>query len=108
MLLVVLVFYRLAGLCVKLLPRIFSNEAVELDIRRVKLGLSRFERIVKALDQSRDFIAIKISVVIVEIVKVGRLVILGFVITSLHAPYISPVRGRRMIGAEKIVRTRNP
>src|SRR6266852_197563 len=48
------------------------------------------------------------TIVVVEIVEVGLLFILRFVITSLDAPDVRPVRRRGMIGAEQVIRTRNP
>src|SRR5579859_3520586 len=91
---------RLAGFGMKLLACPFSDGAVELDVRRIQLWFAWFERVVEALNQPGDFIAIKIAVVIVEIVEVGFLFILRLIVAALHPPNISPVGGRRVIGAE--------
>src|SRR5713101_3799480 len=48
------------------------------------------------------------TIVVVEIVEVGLLFILRFVVASLDAPNIGPVRRRRVIRAEQVVGARNP
>ena len=58
MLLVGAVVERFAGLCVEFLSRPASDRAIELDMRRIQLGLARLQGIVEALDQARHFVAI--------------------------------------------------
>ena len=62
----------------------------------------------EALDQRSTLVAIQVAVVVVQVVEVRRLLILRLVVSSLDAPDVRPVRRRRMVRAEQIVRTRNP
>src|SRR5579862_4895925 len=108
MLLVGAIIQQLAGLGVKLLSRAFTYGTIEFDIGRIELGLARLQISIKALDQSSHLVAIEVAVVVVQVVEIWSLVVLGFVVPALHAPNVSPVRRRGMIGAEEIVRTGNP
>src|ERR1035438_1262552 len=73
---------RCAGVRVELLPLPTPDFTIELDIRGIKLRLSCLQRTVKALDQTRDFVAIEIPVVIVQIVEVWRLAVLRLIVAA--------------------------
>src|SRR3989442_1804205 len=108
MLFVGFVVQRFAGLRVKFLSCPSAYRAIELDIWRIELWLSRFQHAVEAVNQPRNFVAVKMAVVIVEIIQIRLPIVLGLVVASLNAPHVGPVRRRRMISAEQVVGTRNP
>src|SRR5258708_28376718 len=85
-----------------------ANIAVELDLRTIELGAAGFLGRADALHQSRAFIAIKMAVVVVEIVQLRRSLILQFVIPSLYSPPVTPMPRPRMVGAEQIIGTGDP
>ena len=89
----------------KLLPGPFSYVAVELNIGRVELGFAGLQISVQALNEAGNFVAIKMAAVIVQVVEIGYLIVLRFVVAALDAPYVGPVRRGRMVGAEKVERT---
>src|SRR5947209_8453551 len=82
----------------KPLPRPTPDVAVEFYVRRIKLLLLTLKIRIETRDQSRYLIAIELAVVIVQVVKIGRRLVLGFIIASLDSPHVSPVRRRRMVG----------
>src|SRR5579862_6522924 len=100
MLFVGAVVQRFAGLRMKFLPCPLSDGTIELDIGSIELGLARLQISIEALDQSGHLVVIKVTVVVIEIIEVWSLLVLGLIVTALHAPNVSPVRRRRMIGAE--------
>src|SRR6266852_3599137 len=102
------VVHRFARLCVKFLSCPASDVAVELDVRRVKLGLASRQYAIETLDQPRHFVAIEMPVVIVQLIEMRRLLIFRLVIPALNSPNIGPMSGRRMVRAEQVVGTRNP
>ena len=73
MLFVSAIVEQFAGLRVKFLPGPLPNGAIELDVWRVQLRLARLERTVEALDQSSHFVAIKIAVVVVQVIQIRGL-----------------------------------
>src|SRR5208337_4103043 len=92
MLLVGRVVQRFAGLTMEARSRPAPDAAVELEVGRVVLFLPRPQEGVQALNQSRDFLPVEVTVVVVEVVKVGALLVLRFVVASLDSPHIGPVR----------------
>src|SRR6266550_8180205 len=108
MLFVSFVVQRFAGFSMKFLSCPPAYRAIELDIWRIELWLSRFQHAVEAVNQPRNFVAVKMAVVIVEIIQIRLPIVLGLVVASLNAPHVGPVGRRRMISAEQVVGTRNP
>src|SRR5271165_4300906 len=102
MLLVAAIVQRLARLAVELLPRPFSNVAVEVDVGRVQLLLARLQKCVQPLHQPGHFLTIKVAAVIIQVVEVSSRVILQFVVPALDSPDVGPMRRRRMVRAKKI------
>src|ERR1700731_5429949 len=99
---------RFARLGMERLSLPAANLTIEFNIGRVKFWLTGLQGDVETLDKARDFIAIKIAVVVVQIIEIRGMIVLGLIVASLNAPHIGPMRGGRMIGAEKIVGTGNP
>ena len=91
MLLIRPIVENFAALRVELLPCPASNHAIELNVRRVQALFASLQDTVEALNQSRDFIAIKLAVVIVQIVQIGLAFILGLVVAAFDSPNVSPV-----------------
>ena len=83
---------RFSRLRVEFLASPTANGAIELNVRRVKLGLAGLERTIETLDQSGYFVTVKIAIVVVQVVEVGRLLVLGFVVAAFHAPNVGPMR----------------
>src|SRR5437762_13728166 len=100
MLFVGLVVQPFAGLRVKFLSCPSAYRAIELETCRIERWLSRFENAVEAVNQPGNFVAVKMAVVIIEIIQVRLPIVLGLVLASLNAPYVGPVSRRRMISAE--------
>src|SRR3954466_7101016 len=98
---VFLVVKWLAGLRVEFLVLPLADVAIELDVRTIKLGVSRLLTVADALHQLRALVAIEIPVVIVQVIEVGRSFVLGLVVAALDAPHICPMRGGGMISAEE-------
>src|SRR5450631_1301195 len=95
----------LTRLRVELLPRPLPDGTIEFDVRRIQFWFTGCERTVETLDQPRHFVTIEVAVVIVQIIEVGDLVILGFVVASLNTPHIRPMRRRGMVRTEQVVGT---
>src|SRR2546428_606347 len=78
MLFVGFVVQRFAGLRVKFLSCPPAYRAIELDIWRIELWLSRFQHAVEAVNQPGYFVAVKMAVVIIEIIQLST--------STLNAP----------------------
>ena len=107
MLVVCAIVERFASLRVEFLVGPAPDEAIELDVWRIELCLARLQVAVNSLYQSCYFVAIEKAIVVIKIVQVSGVVVFRLVVASFDTPNISPVRGRRMIGTEQIVGTRN-
>src|SRR5437762_4802846 len=92
----------------EVLPFPSANHAIELDVRTVEFFATRFLARADSPHQLHAFIAIKVTVVIIQVIEVGIGGVLEFAITSLKTPYISPMGRRRVVGAKKIVCTGDP
>src|SRR5579872_6905309 len=93
LLIVFFVFERRAGFRMIFLIGPAANHAIELDVWSVKFWLTRLQNRVEARNQSGNLVAIKVAVVIVQIVEVGLLVVFRFVIAALDSPNVGPMRG---------------
>ena len=108
MLLVSLIIDGFARLGMELLPCVFADGPVELDIRGIQFGLARLQYGVEPLNQAGHFLLIKDAVVIVQIIQVGVNLVLRLVIAALDSPDVRPMGRRRVVCAKQIVRGRNP
>src|SRR5258705_2147631 len=97
MLFVGAIIEQLASLAVELLPCPSPDVPVELHVGSIELLLARFQKCVQAINESGHFFVVEMAIVVVEIVEVGGLLVLRFVVTSLDAPDVSPMRGRGMV-----------
>src|ERR1035438_3870482 len=105
MLLVAAVVERRAVFAVVLLACPFSNAAIKVNVGRVELLLAWLQGHVQSLDQSSNFLTIEVAAVVVQVVQVGRVVVLQFVVPAFDSPDVRPVRRGRMLRTEKIERT---
>ena len=64
---------HLAGSRMELLACELSDGPVELDVGRIEFGLPGLAKSVQALDQSRHFVAVQVTVVVVQFVQLGRI-----------------------------------
>src|SRR5206468_11525213 len=108
LLIVFFVFEALASLRMIFLIGPTADHTIELDVRSVKLGLTWLQNRIEARNQSGNLIAIEISVVIIQVVEISLLVVLGLVVTAFDSPNVSPMRGRGVVCAKEVVRTRQP
>ncbi len=61
-----------------------------------------------ALDQCDAFVAIEVTVVIVEVIEFRVGFVFELVVTTLQSPHVRPMCGRRVVGAEKIIGAGDP
>src|SRR6202040_2469505 len=66
---------RFAGLGVELLSLPAADFAIEFNIGSVQFGLTGLQRAIEPFNQSRDFIAIKIPVVVIEVIEIWSLIV---------------------------------
>src|SRR5436190_15322305 len=102
MLFVGFVVQRFAGLRVKFLSCPPAYRAIELDIWRIELWLSRFQHAVEAVNQPGNFVAVKMAVVIIEIIQIRLPIVLGLVVASLNAPYVGPLGEGKILVPKKM------